>query len=66
MRVYVVTDINLGWDCVVGTFLVETEEEFQALEKEFGCDNPDEVSDYVIHEQFVKKLVPGEEEEWLK
>lgn len=50
MQVYVVTGLDMGWDCVVGVFTVENDEEYAQLQKIFAGDN------YCIFEQTVQKF----------
>lgn len=56
MKVYVVTGINLGWDCVVGVYTVQNEEEYAQLQRAYGCHDDDDVYNYVITEQTVQKF----------
>jgi hypothetical protein len=54
MRVYVVTNVEMGWDCVVGVYTVENLEEYEQLQREYNYDK--ETSSYVITEQTVQKF----------
>lgn len=50
---YVVTVPELGWDCVIGIFLADSEEEvWELLAENKGCDVEDlDLDDYVIHRE---------------
>ena len=46
-KVFVVTNPELGWDCVTGVYLAESED---ALKEHLGSNFDEEID--VIHEQF--------------
>lgn len=56
MKVYVVTSVEMGWDCVCGVYTVQNDEEFKQLQRAYKCEDPNEWSPYVITEQVVKKF----------
>ncbi len=60
MKVYVVTGLDLGWDCIVGVFTIENDEQYQQLEKAFPHEidhgDGDTSLGYHIFEQTVQKF----------
>ena len=60
MKVYVVTGLELGWDCVVGVFTVENITEYEQLRKayphEVKFEDGSTTLGYHIHEQTVQKF----------
>lgn len=56
MQVYVVTGLELGWDCVVGVFTIENDEEYAQLEKAFPREMECGALGYHIHEQSLQKF----------
>ena len=56
MKVYVVTGLDLGWDCIVGVFTIESDEQYEELEKAFPREHEDGNLGYHIFEQTVQKF----------
>lgn len=60
MKVYVVTGLDLGWDCIVGVFTIENDEEYEQLCKayphEVELEDGSTYLGYHIHEETVKKF----------
>lgn len=53
-RHFVVTDVEAGWDCVIGLYEAETLKQVESLvKKEYGKNWEDSK---VIHEQYLEKL----------
>lgn len=50
MKVYVVTGLEFGWDCVVGVFLISSDKQLEDLKHDY----PE--SSYIIHEQTVEVM----------
>jgi hypothetical protein len=50
MNVYVVTRPDLGWDCVVGVFTVESNQDYEVLERQFPREFSNGSLGYHIHE----------------
>ena len=52
MMIYVVTSVELGWDCVVGVYEINSEEELQTLKDYYTSDEG-----YMIHQQSVQTVL---------
>jgi hypothetical protein len=50
MQVFIVTGLDLGWDCIVGVYPGDTN--YEELEKQFPEDS------YVIFERFIEDFIP--------
>ena len=59
--VYVVTNINNGWDCVVGVF---TDKDF--VEKEYSDEEDYIISDVVLDESVLEKIKPSNNPDYIK